>query len=235
MKYDWDVSLENIQTVAKGLGDLLDQAVFVGGSALGFYVAQYPEKLKDVRGSEDVDIVVEVSTRLAFAKLEEALRKRGFQHDTSKNAPICRWIFAGVQVDVMPTDASILSFSNQWYVAGSKHSIKVDAGKTSISIMSAPYFIASKIDAFKGRGKKSGEYMFSRDLEDIVTLFDGRIELAGEIEASDKQVKAFLKAEIKALLQDQEFVAAMPAFIKPDARANSRIALVKERMAVIGK
>ena len=58
MQYDWEISIECITTVAKGLGDLLDQVVFVVGATLAFYIDQRPEKLRDVRGSEDVDLVV---------------------------------------------------------------------------------------------------------------------------------------------------------------------------------
>jgi hypothetical protein len=79
MRYDREISVECIATVAKGLGDLLEQVVFVGGATLGFYVDQLPEKLMDVRGSEDVDLVVEISTHAHYADLEASLRRRRFE------------------------------------------------------------------------------------------------------------------------------------------------------------
>ena len=99
--------------------------------------------------------------------------------------------------------------------------------------MPAPYFVACKIEAFKGRGKKAGEYMYSRDLEDIVTLFDGRVSLVAEIAAAQGELGAYLRAEIAALLADAEFKAAGPAFIRPDDRQADRIkrALAKMQTA----
>jgi hypothetical protein len=32
-----------------------------------------------------------------------------------QGAPICRWIYQDIKVDVMPTDENVLGFNNQWY------------------------------------------------------------------------------------------------------------------------
>jgi predicted nucleotidyltransferase len=232
MRYDWEISVECIATVAKGLGDLLERVVFVGGATLGFYVDQLPEKLMDVRGSEDVDLVVEISTRAHYADLEASLRRRGFNHDQTPGAPICRFLFAGVKVDVMPTDPSILSFSNTWYSEGMKRpdTVEVPSGM-HIKILSPPYFLAAKFEAFLGRGKKPGEYMYSRDLEDVVTLFDGRTPFVSEITATSEPLRSYLRDNIGTLLADAEFRYAISALVKPDERAANRIRIVRERMA----
>lgn len=231
MRYDWEISVECMTTVARGLGELLEQFVFVGGATLGFYIDPLPEKLTDVRGSEDVDLVVEVPTRARYADLEGLLRRRGFDHDQTAGAPICRFVFAGVKVDVMPTDPSILSFSNKWYSEGIKRpdTVEVPSGM-HIKILSPTYFLAAKFEAFLGRGKKPGEYMYSRDLEDIVTLFDGRTALVSEIIASHDPLRSYLRDNIGALLADPEFRYAMSALVKPDDRAANRIRIVRERM-----
>ena len=236
LKYDWEISLECICTVAHGLGDLLDDFVFVGGSTLGFYVDQIPEKLRDVRGSEDVDLIVEIKSRVEFAQLEDSLRRLGFAHDTSHGAPICRFIFAGVKVDVMPTDPSVLSFSNRGYEDGIKNAIEVEPRTgVRIKILSGPFFIAAKFEAFKGRGKKPGEYIYSRDLEDIVTLFDGRTSLVDELTSTSGSLRSYLQEEIQRLLIDQEFLDSMSAFVRPDPRARSRIAGVRARIASVAE
>lgn len=80
-----------LQTVAKGLGELKDEMVFVGGSVAELY-ADNPAA-SEIRPTIDVDCVVEISSRLKFARLEEKLRAKGFANDTSKSAPICRWIY----------------------------------------------------------------------------------------------------------------------------------------------
>jgi predicted nucleotidyltransferase len=231
MRFDWAVSLENIRTVAKGLNESVNDLVFVGGATLGFYVNRDTATVKEVRGSEDVDLTVEVSSVLEFHKLEEKLRQNGFSHDTSPGAPICRWIFAGVQVDVVPSDSSILSFTNRWYAEGIKAAIDIDiGGGLKVKILTAPYFLGTKIEAFNDRGKKRGEYRLSRDLEDIVTIFDGRTNITDEIKSCPQNLKEYLNEALPKLIEDEEFEEAIAAFIHPDNRAATRIQEVLRKM-----
>jgi hypothetical protein len=109
-------NIEMLQVVAKGLGALKEDVVFVGGSVAELY-ASNPE-LSDIRPTLDVDCVIELHSRTAFAKLEDNLRALEFTNDTSNGAPICRWIYQGIMVDVMPTNADFLGFSNLWYAEG---------------------------------------------------------------------------------------------------------------------
>jgi len=48
--------------------------------------------MPEVRATQDVDVIVDVASRVEYYKLEEALRSRGFIQDMSKNAPVCRWL-----------------------------------------------------------------------------------------------------------------------------------------------
>ncbi|MCU1328259.1 MAG: hypothetical protein JWN34_3629 [Bryobacterales bacterium] len=41
-----------------------------------------------------------------------------------------------------------------------------------VRVVTAPYFLATKIEAFLGRGK--GDYLWSHDLEDLIFVIDGR-------------------------------------------------------------
>jgi len=36
--------------------------------------------------------------------------------DSSDGAPVCRWVMGSVILDVMPTNADILGFGNDWYL-----------------------------------------------------------------------------------------------------------------------
>jgi hypothetical protein len=49
-------------------------------------------------------------------------------------------------------------------------------------VISPPYFIATKPEAFKSRGR--GDYNNSHDLEDLLTVIDGREAIVEEIAAS---------------------------------------------------
>lgn len=114
-----------LQTVANGLGNLKDEMVFVGGAVAELY-ADNPAA-SEIRPTLDVDCVIEISSRHQFAKMEENLRTQGFKNDTSEGAPICRWIYKGIKLDVMPTDSDVLGFSNRWYEEG----IQIKIQKTS--------------------------------------------------------------------------------------------------------
>jgi hypothetical protein len=61
-----------LQTVANGLGELKDEMVFVGGAVAELY-ADNPAA-SEIRPTIDVDCVIEISSRLEFARLEENLR-----------------------------------------------------------------------------------------------------------------------------------------------------------------
>jgi hypothetical protein len=58
-----------------------------------------------------------------------------------------------VILDVMPLDQEILGFSNRWY-REAMHAATVLTLEPSLQIRSitAPFFLATKLEAFKGRG-----------------------------------------------------------------------------------
>src|ERR1700682_5225818 len=49
-----------------------------------------------------------------------------------------------------------------------------------IRVVTAAFFVATKLEAFKGRGK--GDFFGSRDLEDLISVVDGRATLVAEIQ-----------------------------------------------------
>ncbi|MEN6359519.1 MAG: hypothetical protein ABFD59_05615, partial [Smithella sp.] len=100
--------------MARHLGNLREKVVFVGGCATGLLITD--PAMPEVRSTQDVDVIVEVASRLEYYRLEKELRSRGFKQDMSENAPVCRWLVDDVKVDVMPTKEDILGFSNRWYL-----------------------------------------------------------------------------------------------------------------------
>ena len=160
-----DINIKMLQIVAKGLGELIDEFVFVGGSVTELY-ANDPAS-SDIRPTLDVDCVIELSSRMEHARLEERLRNKKFVNDTSKGAPICRWIYSGIKVDVMPTEENILGFKNQWYSGGADNKIpRILPDGTKIYVFPLEYYIASKLEAHHDRG--GNDLRQSRDFEDII-------------------------------------------------------------------
>src|SRR5688500_17504881 len=162
-------NITRISAVHNALGVIKDKGVFDGGAAVSLYADRAGA---DTRPTDDVDIVVEIATRWEFAVLEEQLRTMGFQNDITANF-LGRYLLPGIILDVMPTDESILGFSNIWYEEGFKSAIDYTLNSQhTIKIFAPPYFIASKLEAFKKRGNNDGR--MSSDFEDIVYVLENR-------------------------------------------------------------
>ena len=113
--------------------------------------------------------------------MEEDLRTKGFAHDTSQGAPICRFVYRGIKVDVMPTDSDIMGFSNKWYGEGIENKItKVLPDGTEIFVFSPEYYVAAKLEAHKNRG--GDDLRQSHDFEDIIYVLDNCNDVLDYIE-----------------------------------------------------
>ena len=110
-------NLEMLELAAVALAELPDKLVFVGGATIELWVtdAAAPE----FRPTDDVDVVVEITTRAAYYRFEERLRAIGFANEP-RGGVICRFRHrdSGVAVAAMPTEAQILGFENRWQKGG---------------------------------------------------------------------------------------------------------------------
>lgn len=116
----------------------------------------------------------------------------------------------------MPLESSVLGFSNRWYPEGFERAVTVllPDGQ-EIRIFALPYLIASKLEAFKGRGR--GDFMGSSDMEDIVTLVDGAADLAARVERAPESVRSYLRRSFRELLSDERFLDALEGHLPPSA------------------
>ena len=220
-----------LQTVAKGLGELKNDMVFVGGVVAELY-ADDPAA-SDIRPTTDVDCVIELSSRIAHAQLEENLRARGFAHDTSKGAPICRFLYKGIKVDVMPTDSDILGFSNKWYGDGIENKIKeVLPDGTEIFVFSPEYYLAAKFEAHKNRGGE--DLRQSRDFEDIIYVLDNSLNILDNIENANPKVKTYLKDEFSSLLKNDNLTEGIECVLPLGSDSDST-ELIEELMQNIAE
>lgn len=227
-----DINIRMIIDVAKRFGDLRDKVVFVGGCATGLFITD--PAIPEVRATQDVDVIVEVASRMAYYRLEEELRLRGFKQDMSENAPVCRWLVDQIKVDIMPTQEEILGFSSRWYLPAIKNADQLQLeNELTIKLVSPPYFLATKIDAFNGRG--GGDYMASHDMEDIITILDGRPEIVSEIRGSSDDLKDFLSRTFRSLLANDEFRESIPGHLSADRASQSRLPLLIKRLGEIAE
>lgn len=164
--------------MARAMGPLCDQVVFVGGCATGLLIDN--ADLMDVRPTEDVDAIVEVASLAAYHRLAEQLMQRGFQQTMADNTPPFRWYWNRLQLDLVPLDEKVLGFANPWYRVGFENAVSVElAGGLLLRHLSAPHFLATKFEAFKDRGQN--DVYLSHDLEDIMTVMEGRAAVVQEM------------------------------------------------------
>ena len=202
-------NIEMIEIVAGGLGDLLLNVAFVGGATTSLYLDSTSSA---VRPTKDVDCVFSIMTYVDQQKLERKLEEQGFQHCLEEGAPICRWVYRGIKVDVMPSNAAVLGFDNVWFEEGMKNTIKIElpSGRV-VSLFSLPYFLAAKLAAFKDRGKL--DFYASSDWEDIVTVIDGREDIRRDILNAPKKAREFLKKELAQFSEIESYYQSMPGHL----------------------
>lgn len=193
-------NIVRIKAVANVLGQLKDKVVFVGGAT----VSLYPDRsVYEVRPTDDVDVIVEILNYRERSELEDQLRRIGFSNDVESGV-VCRYRIQGIIVDIMPTDDASIGFTNIWYTPGFNAAINFEIDELcTVKILPAPYFIATKLEAFKGRGKNDGRT--SHDFEDIVFVLENRSNIWEEMETTDPELKAYLQSTFAGLIESSHF------------------------------
>jgi predicted nucleotidyltransferase len=186
-----------IKAVHNNLADLKDKVVYVGGATISLYSDR---ETIEVRPTDDIDVIVEILSYSERLKLEEKLRAIGFQHDMDSRV-VCRYRIQGIIVDIMPTADESIGFKNIWYPEGFKNAIDYQIDdRTTVKILSAPYYIATKLEAFKGRG--GGDGRTSHDFEDIVYVLENRQTIWDEIRSTTGELRKYFVNEFKKLKEN---------------------------------
>jgi hypothetical protein len=223
-----DPNRDLLERAAELLQPLLDDVVFVGGCATGLLISDPASG--GVRQTTDVDAIVEVASYAKYDALSERLRDLGFGED-SEDDVICRWRHPEVVLDLMPTDERILGFSNRWFKPALATARAVDLTTGRIRAIAPVYFLATKIQAFHGRGED--DLIASHDLEDAIAVIDGRVEIIAEVMAGEPEVRSYLSVEFDRLLGQPAFLEALGGFLLPDVASQARLPLLLRRLRLL--
>lgn len=203
-------NIKRLEHIAEGLDDLNERVTYVGGSVAGLYpqTAAAP-----ARPTVDVDCVVEYFSFSEKEEFEELLRKKLF-HEDIEGGVICRWLYGKEIVDIMPTDEKFFSFTNRWYKPGvqNREPFRLPNGRI-IYIMSALYFVATKMEAVIGRG--GDDLRMSHDFEDLVYVINYCPDFCERFECENNtSLKTFLAEQCNHLLSRknirEEIECALP-------------------------
>lgn len=100
-----------------------------------------------------------------------------------------------------------------------------------VKIITAPYFLATKIEAFLGRG--NDDYLMSHDMEDIITLLDRRDELVEDIKDCSSELRQYLSEKLQEFRNDEQFIDSITGHLLPDAASQGRYSIIMKRIESI--
>ncbi len=213
------MTLDLLEDAAASLDELLDDVVFLGGATIVLWISDPAARAP--RATKDVDVVVEVASPYAFEQFRQRLRTR-FTED-AESGVICRWRSrdGALLLDVMPSRADLLGFDNRWQRLALPHAVarELPSGAV-IRAVSPPYLVATKLEAFGGRG--GGDHHGSHDFEDVVRLLDGREQLLEEVATAPADIRRYLADELRAVLRDPRAREAISAHLPRDPASQER-------------
>jgi hypothetical protein len=189
---------------------VLDEPVLVGGCTTGLFITD--PAAGGIRSTKDVDAIVDVTSYAKYAALSERLRALGLAEDATPGAPLCRWRREDLIVDVMPVDQHILGFSNRWYPAAIETAERFDIAGHDVRVVTPALFIATKLEAF------------------IIAVVDGRPEIVGDVATAAADVRSYIGTQIRALLDNRDFIEALAGFLLPDPASQARRGLLEGRL-----
>jgi hypothetical protein len=90
-----------------------------------------------------------------------------------------------------------------------------------IRVLTSPLFLATKMEAFLDRGQ--GDFLASHDLEDIITVVDGRPELTAELAAASPEIREYLRSRFADFIRQDAFITALPGHLPGDVASQARL------------
>lgn len=204
--------IKMLEIVVNALSDnLIKDMVFIGGCTTSLFLD--PDNLALVtRYTKDVDLIVDIRTTTQWYELDEKVRKLGFKNyqspDPFEQDVTCRYqLGEDLIVDFMPTDEKILGFSNYWYNEAFENRVTYKLGNNKvINTLKPEYFLATKFEAFNGRGE---DPFCSKDLEDIITICLGRSSLVEEIYNASPKLRDYLSVQFDEITKLSDFEIIM--------------------------
>lgn len=221
------INIKVIEKVAAALGELNEQVIYVGGAIVSFYITDMGAD--QPRPTKDIDISVQISTYAEMDRLREKLATKGIYPAT--NQPVMyRYEFEDVLIDFIPYEPTSLGPTNPWLKPGFPHAYEVQAGDRTIKILPVSYFLATKFEAFKSRGKN--DPFVSHDFEDIIYVLDNNFEVVNIIKEGDENLINFMKEMATYILTHSSRNDIISGHINPYTSAE-RTPMVIEKLEQI--
>ena len=201
---------------------------FLGGSVLSLLVTD--DGVDAIRVTKDVDVMLDIRSRKDYHRVDEMLESLGFRHDIREDAPVCRWIYDGVTVDVLPIRKDVLGWSSRWFEEALAAARAVQCCGNIVKVVTAPYFVALKLEAFEERGM--GDFIASTDFEDVICLLNGRESIVSEVRQTEG-IREFLSEKFTLYLGSEDLEDAVEGFVQTENEPEARKEVILARMREI--
>ncbi|MDI1249374.1 MAG: hypothetical protein PSV13_10970 [Lacunisphaera sp.] len=222
-------NLAALRAVADRLDGLGLDYAFVGGSVVNLLL-DHPD-LSPARPTDDFDVILEAVTAHRYADIEVKLRELGFDHDMREGAPRCRWVLGNLTVDIMPTEGAFLGLNTTWFPEALATASERAFGHVRLKLISPVAFLATKYVAFLDRG--DGDHYASADLEDFITVIDGRENIAAEVATAPEALRAYVIDAVRTLLAAPSFNESLPGHLPGDEASQRRLPALRRKLHAI--
>jgi hypothetical protein len=222
-------NLAAMRAVADRLDSLELDYAFVGGSIVNLLL-DHPA-LSPARPTDDVDVIIEAVTSQRYSDVEAKLRSLGFDHDMREKAPRCRWVLGDLTVDIMPTEGAFLGLNTAWFKDALATATVREFAHTRLKLISPVAFLVTKHVAFTDRGK--GDYYASQDLEDFVTVIDGRENIVAEVTEAPTELRQYVIASVRGLVAFPAFDEALAGHLPHDRASQQRLPSLRRKIQEI--
>ncbi|MEM1116127.1 MAG: hypothetical protein AAGJ11_06440, partial [Bacteroidota bacterium] len=103
-------------------------------------------------------------------------------------------------------------------------------------IITSVAFVATKLEAFQSETRRNaGDVLASHDLEDVVTVLDGRPSFEDELGHAPTTVREYLARAFAELLADDDFIGALEGHVSPGPTRTERARLLLARLRRISR
>jgi predicted nucleotidyltransferase len=223
-------SVARIASVARALGDLANEVVFIGG-AIAPLLQTHPV-LSRVRPTDDVDAIIASTHYASYNVLEVRLRRLGFKSETTQ-VHVHRWRAPdGILFDLVPAGDHLGGTGGECDRVALETAITTELEPgLRIKQASAPGFLALKWAAFSDRGET--DPFRSEDLEDILALLVSRDSIVAEILASPDKLRQRIQDGLSWLRKNPDYEDLVAASLGNVPGFSAIVAMLNERIGKI--
>lgn len=196
-------SIARISGIARALGELSAEVVFIGG-AIAPLLQTHPA-IPRVRATKDVDAVIASTHYANFHALETRMKDLGFKVDVSDARHVHRWRAPdGTPFDLVPVGEHLGGTGGEWDRLALETAVEAEIEPgLKIRHASAAGFLALKWAAFHNRG--ADDPFSSHDLEDILALTVSRDAIVRELQEAPRNVQEHVRKGFGWLLGSADY------------------------------